>query len=241
MMQTILLNVLLLLVIIWGLLLIRYTYCTKFSRMGKQEQEQVAPKEERNREEKLHVLVGKSKGLSPSDFPEVPKTSSSKKALENANNFAESEVSEQQEKTEEVPTISEEENELHVAYTMDTVDEDEVLREELMFTPDPTPEVSPSAILARDLVRMGRWSKHDDTLDEEDEAEVQATLSKVQGTDLIEKYRENLKAQESKHTKFLEAMRRAEEAQIQSDMVKTEHLPRQELQGGNERTLDYYL
>ena len=140
-----------------------------------------------------------------------------------------------------IPTISETENELHVAYTMDTVDEDEVLREELMFTPDPTPEVSPSAILARDLVRMGCWSKHDDALDKEDEAEVQATLGKVQGTDLIEKYKENLKAQESKHTKFLEAMRRAEEAQIQSDMVKTEHLPRQEPQGSNERTLDYYL
>lgn len=239
MMQTILLNVLLLLVIIWVLLLILYTYCSKFSRMGKQEQ--AAPKQEQNREEKLHVLVGKSKGLSPSDFPKVPKTSSSEKALENANNFAESEVSEQQEKTEEVPTISEAENELHVAYTMETVEEDEVLREELLLTPDPTPEVSPSAILARDLVRMGCWSKHDDTLDEEDEAEVQATLGKVQGTDLIEKYKENLKAQESKHTKLLEAMRRAEEAQIQSDMVKTEHLPRQEPQGDNERTLDYYL
>ena len=92
-MQTILLNVLLLLVIIWVLLLIRYTYCIKFFRMGKQEQGQAAPKEEQNREEKLHVLVGKSKGLSPSDFPEVPKTSSSDKALENANNFAEYEVS----------------------------------------------------------------------------------------------------------------------------------------------------
>lgn len=240
-MQTILLNVLLLLVIIWVLLLIRYTYCTRFSRKDKQEQGQATPKEERNREEKPHVLVGKSKGLSPSDFPKVPKTSTSEKTVENANNFAESEVSKQQEITEEVPTISEAENELHVAYTMETVDEDEVLREELLITPDPTPEVSPSAILARDLVRMGRWSKYDDTLDEEDEAEVQATLSKVQGTDLIEKYRENLKAQESKHTKFLEAMRRAEETQIQSDMVNMEHLPRQEPQEGNERTLDYYL
>lgn len=240
-MQTILLNVLLLLVIIWALLLIRYTYCTRFSRMGKQEQGQATPKQERNREVKPYVLVGKSKGLSPSDFPKVPKTSSSEKTVENANNFAESEVSKQQEITEEVPTISEAENELHVAYTMETVDEDEVLREELLLTPDSTPEVSPSAILARDLVRMGRWSKYDDTLDEEDEAEVQATLSKVQGTDLIEKYKENLKAQESKHTKFLEAMHRAEEAQIQSDVVKTEHLPRQELQGSNERTLDYYL
>lgn len=240
-MQTILLNVLLLLVIIWVLLLIRYTYCTRLSRMGKQEQGQATPKEERHREEKLHVLVGKSKGLSPSDFPKVPKTTSSEKVLENANNFAESEVLEQQEITEEVPTISEAENELHVAYTMETVDEDEVLREELLLTPDPTPEVSPSAILARDLVRMGHWSKHDDTLDEEDEAEVQATLSKVQGTDLIEKYKENLKAQESKHTKLLEAMHRAEEAQIQSDVVKMEYLPRQEPQGGNERTLDYYL
>ena len=245
MMQTILLNALLCLGIIWMLLLIRYTYYyIQFSRREDSKQEK--DKETEQKPEETHTLVGKSKGLSSEDFPKLPDIPKTEVSETQANTFApskEEEGGEASDTTEEEPTdepsISEEENEMQVAYTTDEVDEDEVAKEEILLTRDPMPEVSPSAILARDLVRMGRWSKNDDELDEEDEAEVQNTLSKVQGTDLMEKYKEHLLAESAKHNKLLAFVRKAEEEQRQAEELDDEET--QSASTSDAHPLDYYL
>lgn len=233
-MMQILLNALLVLFIIWLLLLIRYTYYyIQFShRYDKKAQEQARVEQQK---EEAHILVGKSKGLSSSDFPKVPETPSTAETPENANTFAPQESEESDEEGE----ISEEENEMQIAFTADEVNEDEVVQEELPLSRDPMPEVSPSAILARDLVRMGRWAKNDDELDEEDEVEVQVTLGKVQGSDLMEKYLEHLKAEEGKHSKLLAFVRKAEEKQRQAEELGDEGT--QTINTNDTHPLDYYL
>lgn len=253
MMQTILLNALLCLVIIWMLLLIRYTYYyIQFSRRedskkvkgrsDKPEQALVESEED----DKTYSLVGKSKGLSSEIFPILPAVPKTEVSDTQANTFAPPKAEEDAEAsdtTEEEPTdeasISEEENEMQVAFTTDEVDEDEVAKEEILLTRDPMPEVSPSAILARDLVRMGRWSKNDDELDEEDETDVQDTLSKVQGTDLMEKYKEHLLAESAKHNKLLAFVRKAEEEQNQAEALDDEGT--QPASTSDAHPLDYYL
>ncbi len=246
-MQTILLNALLCLVIIWMLLLIRYTYYyIQFSRREDSKKEK--DKETEQKPEEAHTLVGKSKGLSSEDFPTLPAVPKTEVGDTQANTFAPpkaeaEEDAEASDTTEEEPTdessISEEENEMQVAFTTDEVDEDEVAKEEMLLTRDPMPEVSPSAILARDLVRMGRWSKNDDELDEEDETEVQDTLSKVQGTDLMEKYKEHLLAESAKHNKLLAFVRKAEEEQRQTEELGDEET--QPASTSDVHPLDYYL
>ncbi len=81
---------------------------------------------------------------------------------------------------------------MDVDYTMDEPDEDTIAREELqleiggrgesLIADDSLPEVSPSAILTRDLSRINGWHRNDDALDEENEAEVQDTLQSIRGT-----------------------------------------------------------
>lgn len=245
MMQTILLNALLCLGIIWMLLLIRYTYYyIQFSRREDSKAAKEQNSEAERKPEAAHTLVGKSKGLSSEDFPKLPAVPKTEVSDTQANTFAlpkAEEGGEASDTTEEEPTdepsISEEENEMQVAYTTDEVDEDEIIKEELPLSRDPMPEVSPSAILARDLVRMGRWSKNDDELDEEDE--VQDTLSKVQGTDLMEKYKEHLLAESAKHYKLLAFVRKAEEEQRQAEELGDEEA----LSASTSDThpLDYYL
>lgn len=132
--------------------------------------------------------------------------------------------------------ITDEENEMEVAYTMDEGDEEEILREELLFTGDEAVDISPSAILSRELLRLGGWSKHDETLEEEEEKELQATLHKVQGTELMQKYVEYLEAEEAKHIRFLSAMRQAEEAVVTEESSELFYEPR-----SSQKDLDYYL
>lgn len=254
MMQTILLNVLLCLGIIWLLLLIRYTYYyIQFSRRedrkaAKTNGDKIPTAEEtKQKPEEAHTLVGKSKGLSSEDFPKLPAIPKTEVSATQANTFAPpkaQEGGEVSDTTEEAPSdepsISEEENEMQVAFTTDEVDEDEVAKEEMLLTRDPMPEVSPSAILARDLVRMGRWSKNDEELDEEDETEVQDTLSKVQGTDLMEKYLENLKAEEGKHSKLLAVVRKTGEARMKSETA-TSDSEESAPTALKDKPLDFYL
>lgn len=252
-MQTILLNALLCLGIIWMLLLIRYTYYyIQFSRKEdckaaktKGDKMSIAEGTEQ-KPEVAHTLVGKSKGLSSEDFPTLPAVPKTEVGDTQANTFAPPKAQEggevsdtTEEEPSDEPSISEEENEMQVAYTTDEVDEDEVAKEEMLLTRDPMPEVSPSAILARDLVRMGRWSKNDDELDEEDEAEVQDTLSKVQGTALMEKYKEHLLAESAKHNKLLAFVRKAEEEQNQAEALDDEET--QSVSTSDAHPLDYYL
>ncbi len=246
MMQTILLNVLLCLGIIWMLLLIRYTYYyIQFSRREGSKAAKEQNSEAEQKPEEVHTLVGKSRGLSSEDFPTLPAVPKTEVGNTQANTFAPPKAEEgskasdtPEEDPSDEPNISEEENEIQVAYTTDEVDEDEVAKEEILLTRDPMPEVSPSAILARDLVRMGRWSKNDDELDEEDETEVQDTLSKVQGTDLMEKYKEHLLAESAKHNKLLAFVRKAEEQRQEEEPSDAEPQPDST---SDAHPLDYYL
>ena len=70
----------------------------------------------------------------------------------------------------------------------DEIDEAEVIREDLSLSDDPLPEVSPTAILSRDLARVSGWSRNNDALDEESPDDVRTTLQSLRGTDLMEKY-----------------------------------------------------
>lgn len=243
-MQIILLNALLCLGIIWLLLLIRYTYYyVHFSRRENRKSAKNKRDRTEQKPEEFHTLVGKSKGLSSEDFPTLPAVPKTEVGAEHANIFAspktEEAVKAMADESTAVPTISEEENEMQVSFTTDEVDEDEVAKEEMLLSRDPMPEVSPSAILARDLVRMGRWSNNDDELDEEDADEVQATLSKVQGTDLMEKYKEHLFAEEAQHNKLLALVRKAEEEQRQAEEQSDEDT--QSANTSDAHPLDYYL
>lgn len=244
-MQAILLNALLCLVIVWLLLLIYYSYCyIQFSHREDSREAKTRSDKAEGKAHEVHTLVGKSKGFVSRDFPNNPTIPQADVGIDKANIFAsldKDEVFDPAIKSRyDVSTISEEENEIEVAYTTDKVDEDEVLKEEMLLTRDPMPEVSPSAILARDLVRLGRWSKNDDELDGEDTAEMQATLSKMQGTDLMGKYLENLKAEEGKHSKLLAVVRKAEEARIKTETT-TSDLEESGSTSMNDKPLDYYL
>lgn len=193
-----------------------------------------------------YTLVGKSKGLASLDFPKVPATSSAERGEEKTNTFALQTPQDKRVSDDLRPTTEEEENEIDIAYTMELLDEDDVLREELLFAQDVNSEVLPSAILARDLECMVRWSKHDEALEEEDPGEVEATIGKVQGTDLMEKYAEHLKQQEGKLLRFLAAVQQMEDARLadqasSSRKAGTIHDKENMSPEGDTRTLDYYL
>lgn len=124
------------------------------------------------------------------------------------------------------------------AYATDEIDEAEVIREDLSLSDDPLPEVSPTAILSRDLARVSGWSRNDDALDEESPDDVQTTLQCLRGTDLMEKYKAYLAEQERDHRKLLAAIRRSEEAEVQtSEVVPT---PIQD-ENTDDKPLSYYL
>ena len=96
---------------------------------------------------------------------------------------------------------TEEDNEMQVDYTMDESDEDAIIREELQIADAVMLEVSPSAILTRDLSRINGWHRNDDALDEESETEVQDTLQSIRGTQLMDYIKEATLKQEKDHQK----------------------------------------
>lgn len=191
----------------------------------------------------MHSLVGRSKPFSSPSIPEVPDTSSKEKTADNPNTFA-SEKSPVHEENEDAEG-AEEDNEMQVAYTMDEPDEDSIAREELQIADAAMPEVSPSAILAREVVRVTGWHKNDDTLDEENEAEVQGTLQAIRGTQLMDYIKEVTLKQEKDHQKLLAAIRKAEEAEMMSE--ETTYPDNDTAQEDNDvsedtdRPLSYYL
>ena len=166
-----------------------------------------------------HVLVGRSKTFVSPSISEVPAVSSSENPDEKPNTFAEknSSVSEGKEDTEG----TEEDNEMQIDYTMDEPDEDIITREELQIADAALPEVSPSAILAREVVRVTGWHKNDDTLDEENEAEVQDTLQSIRGTQLMDYIKEATLKQEKDHQKLLAAIRKVEEAGLEESNISS--------------------
>ncbi|EGW47384.1 hypothetical protein HMPREF0666_01445 [Prevotella sp. C561] len=190
-----------------------------------------------------HVLVGGSKPFVSPSIPKVPAVSSSENPDEKPDTFAEKNSPVPEETKEAEGT--EEDNEMQVDYTMDESDEDAIIREELQIADAVIPEVSPSAILAREVVRITSWHRNDDTLDEENEAEVQDTLQSIQGTQLMDYIKEATLKQEKGHQKLLAAIRKAEEAEMTNEeTISPESDSAQENSDASEeadRPLSYYL
>ena len=188
-----------------------------------------------------HILVGRSKPFISPSVPDVPAVSPTENPADNPNTFA-AENSPVPEETEDTEG-TEEDNEMQIDYTMDEPDEDIIAREELQIADAALPEVSPSVILAREVVRVTGWHKNDNTLDEENEAEVQDTLQSIRGTQLMDYIKEATLKQEKDHQKLLAAIRKVEEAELQEDDTAT---PETDDENDNEGTaeekpLSYYL
>ena len=195
-----------------------------------------------------HVLVGRSKPFHSHSISKVPAVSSSENPDEKPNTFAEKNSPVPEETKEAEGT--EEDNEMQIDYTMDESDEDTIIREELQIADAVMPEISPSAILAREVVRITGWHKNDDALDEESETEVQDTLQSIRGTQLMDYIKEAMLKQEKDHQKLLAAIRKAEEAELEESNINSssdfETSSNVESSNSNvseddERPLSYYL
>ena len=239
-MQTILFNILLFLIAVWvfiGILFLWQQFRMACRRLEKacekkneQEQKQSTLSVTQDQiEQARKMLVGKSKSYreryaeiskeittNSQNIPAIPDTSSKEKPADNPNTFA-AENSSMPEETEG----TEEDNEMQVDYTMDEPDEDTIIREELQIADDSLPEVSPSSILARDIIRVNGWHRNDDTLDEENEAEVQDTLQSIRGTQLMDYIKEATLKQEKDHQRLLAAIRKAEEAELEESNISS--------------------
>ena len=239
-MQTILFNILLFLIAVWvfiGILFLWQQFRMACRRLEKacekkneQEQKQSTLSVTQDQiEQARKMLVGKSKSYreryaeiskeittNSQNIPAIPDTSSKEKPADNPNTFA-AENSSMPEETEG----TEEDNELQVDYTMDEPEEDSIVREELQIADAALPEVSPSAILAREVVRITGWHKNDDALDEENEAEVQDMLQSIRGTQLMDYIKEATLKQEKDHQKLLAAIRKTEEAELEESNISS--------------------
>ena len=226
MMETILFSFILILIIIWIMLGILYFYMRYVSPYGilikknkkgnEQTKENEATKEkdgqkgEGTENQAEFVLIGKSRSFSPI-IPQVPSASSSENSEQNSNNFA-------PQNSEKKEDMKEEDNEMDVDFEMERVDEDEVVREELILPIEPTSdetEMSGQSVLARDLVRLQKWAKN---CEEADEKEVKETIRQLQDSDLLDKYKENIAKMQGEQTSLLEKIRKAEEQSEQQAM-----------------------
>ena len=195
-----------------------------------------------------HVLVGRSKPFHSHSISKVPAVSSSENPDEKPNTFAEKNSPVPEETKEAEGT--EEDNEMQVDYTMGEPDEDTIIREELQIADVVMPEVSPSAILTRDLSRINGWHRNDDALDEESETEVQDTLQSIRGTQLMDYIKETTLKQEKDHQKLLAAIRKAEEAELEENNISSSsdfetssnvESSNSDVSEDDERPLSYYL
>lgn len=266
-MQTILFNILLLLIVVWvfiGILFLWQQFRIACRRLEKACEKKNEQKQKQNVssvtqdqvEQARQILVGKSKSYrerydeiskeittNSQKIPDVPDTSSKEKLADNPNTFAgkNSSVSEGKEGEQE----TDEDNEMQVDYTMDESDEDAIIREELQIADDSLPEVSPSAILTRDLSRVNGWHSNDDVLNEENETDVHETLQAIRGTLLMDYIKKATLKQEKDHQKLLAAIRKAEEAAMTNEeTISPESDSAQENSDASEeadRPLSYYL
>ena len=268
-METVLLDILLFLGVVWVILGIAYMWGllqgsnkqsgkdTKGLEAGKQS---ASPKPSVSQEQidsARHILVGRSKPFISPSVPEVPAVSPSENSAENPDTFAGQNTQIGQDTTEKAGSTTEEgDNEMNVDYTMDEPDEDTIAREELeldiggqgesLIADDSLSEVSPSAILARDIIRVNGWHRNDDALDEESETEVHETLQAIRGTELMEYMKEVALGQEQDHQKLLAAIRKVEETELQENDTKMTSAPGTDNENNNEGTteekpLSYYL
>ena len=255
-METILLDILLFLGVIWLLLGIAYLWKICLRPVPKSVDETtgkpIVTKEQV--EHARHVLVGRSKPFTSPSVPETPAVSSSENSTDNPSTFATQNVRKEDETESTITPQSapehtdekEEDNEMQVDYTMDEPDEDTIIREELQIADDSLPEVSPSSILARDIIRVNGWHRNDDALDEETETDVHETLQAIRGTQLMEYMKEAALGQEQDHQKLLAAIRKVEEAELQENDTKMTSVPETDKENNNEeiaeeKPLSYYL
>ena len=236
MMTTILLCVLLLLGIVWLILGIAYSY----ERWRSLSHQRISQRQEpRQREEEAHELVARSKGLTAHVIPPFPVSSVAEESKLNAPTFAEQTVEEEGEEPVAMSDIEAErleDEELDVDYTMEVIDEEEVLREELEWEADSSAELTSSSVLSRDLLRLSQWSRQDDLLDEEAPDMVSSSLRGLRGTDLLAQYQAELLRQEAVHKKLLQAIREAESETGEAAPFPPNQDARVDMQG-----LDYYL
>ena len=199
-----LLNILLLFSILWVAMGLVYTFHRW--RSGCSTQQKVVPQADTQQDTpqaaEEHILVGKSKGLTTQIITATSDAEATEKSSEESANVIEEKNEDSHEQTEE--------SEIAVDYTLEEVDEEEVLREEILWQDNATTDVSPTSILTRDLVRLNHWHKQDDSLDEEDETEVIHTLQSLKGTDLLAQYKAQLSQEERVHQKLLQAIDKAE-------------------------------
>ena len=236
MMTTILLSVLLLLGIVWLALGIAYSY-ERWRGLSRQRISQ--QQEPRQCEEEAHELVARSKGLTAHVIPPFPVSSVTEESKLNAPTFAEQSA---EEEGKELVAMSDveaerlEDEELDVDYTMEVIDEEEVLREELEWKADSSAELTSTSVLSRDLLRLSQWSQKDDLLDEEAPDTVSSSLRSLQGSDLLAQYQAELLRQEAVHKKLLQAIREAESETEEAAPLPPSQETRADMQG-----LDYYL
>ena len=271
-MQTILFNILLLMIVVWGFIGILFLWqqfriaCRRLEKACEKKNEQKQKQStssvtQDQLEQARQILVGKSKSYrerydeiskevatNSRKISEVPAVSSSENPDEKPDTFVEKNSSVSEETKEAEGT--EDDNEMQVDYTMDESDEDTIIREELQIADDSLPEVSPSAILTRDLSRVNGWHRNDDTLDVESETDVHETLQAIRGTQLIDYIKEATLKQEKDHQKLLAAIRKAEEAELEDSNINSSsnfetnlnvESSNSDTSEDDERPLSYYL
>ena len=228
-----LLNILLLFSILWVAMGLVYTFHRW--RSGCSTQQKVVPQADTQQDTpqaaEEHILVGKSKGLTTQIIAPTSDVDATEKSSEESANVIAEKNEDSHEQTEE--------SEIAVDYTLEEVDEEEVLREEILWQDNATTDISPASILTRDLVRLNHWHKQDDSLDEEDETEVVHTLQSLKGTDLLAQYKAQLSQEERVHQKLLQAIDKAETEEQEGETTP------QFFSGDKTETtahpLDYYL
>lgn len=272
-METVLLDILLFLGVVWVILGIAYLWSLfqglnikprKDTEEMKASKQSVSSKPSVSQEQidsARHILVGRSKPFTSPSIPEVPAVSPSEKSAEISDTFAGQNSLAGQDAAEKAgSTAEEDDNEMNVDYTMDEPDEDTIAREELqleiggrgesLIADDSLPEVSPSSILARDIIRVNGWHRNDDTLDEENETDVHETLQAIRGTQLMEYMKEVALGQEQDHKKLLAAIRKAEEAELEENNINSSsdfetnsnvESSDSDVSEDDERPLSYYL
>ena len=265
-METVLLDIILFLGVVWMLLCTAYlwrlfqdsaTLSEKNTPKLKDNKPSESPKPSVSQEQidsARHILVGRSKPFTSPSIPEVPAISPSENSADNPSTFAtqnvrkedETEATNTPQSAPEHTDEKEEDNEMQIDYTMDESDEDTIIREELQIADDSLPEVSPSSILARDIIRVNGWHRNDDTLDEGNETDVHETLQAIRGTELMEYMKEVALGQEQDHQKLLAAIRKVEETELQENDTKMTSAPGTDNENNNEETteekpLSYYL
>ena len=228
-----LLNILLLFSILWVAMGLIYTFhrwrsgCSTLHKVVPQTNTQ----QDTPQAAEEHVLVGKSKGLTTQIIAATSDVEATEKSSEELDNVIAEKNEDSHEQTEE--------SEIAVDYTLEEVDEEEVLREEILWQDNATTDVSPTSILTRDLVRLNHWHKQDDSLDEEDETEVVHTLQSLKGTDLLAQYKAQLSQEERVHQKLLQAIDKAETEE--QEMEKEEKESSNSISEIATHPLDYYL